>query len=166
MIGSFYDVYNELGFGYRELVYSLALERDLVATGHRIDREVAVMVYFRGGGVNMPEPSPFLEQGPNPCYSKDVAKVTSKLQVTIPKRVADEFAIAPGDEIEFIVAGGSIRVIKSGARTEQQTPAERLALFDRATARQKARQRTTPRRAESGGRGWTRDGLYDRGRTR
>ena len=48
MIGSFYDVYNELGFGYRELVYSLALERDLVATGHRIDREVAVMVYFRG----------------------------------------------------------------------------------------------------------------------
>ena len=48
VIGSFYDVYNELGFGYRELVYSLALERDLVATGHRIDREVAVMVYFRG----------------------------------------------------------------------------------------------------------------------
>lgn len=116
--------------------------------------------------MNMPEPYPFLEQGLYPCYGKDMAKVTSKLQVTIPKRVADEFAIAPGDEIEFIVAGGSIRVIKSGARTEQQTPAERLALFDRATARQKARQRTTPRRAESGGRGWTRDGLYDRGRTR
>ena len=48
VIGSFYDVYNELGFGYRELVYSLALERDLVAKGHRVDREVAVIVYFRG----------------------------------------------------------------------------------------------------------------------
>ena len=48
VIGSFYDVYNELGFGYRELVYSLALERDLLAKGHRVDREVAVMVYFRG----------------------------------------------------------------------------------------------------------------------
>jgi GxxExxY protein len=48
VIGSFYDVYNELGFGFRELVYSLALERDLIAKGHRVDREVAVMVYFRG----------------------------------------------------------------------------------------------------------------------
>lgn len=46
--GSFFDVYNELGFGYRELIYGLALQRDLVAKGHRVDREVAVMVYFRG----------------------------------------------------------------------------------------------------------------------
>ncbi|HSQ32960.1 MAG TPA: GxxExxY protein, partial [Gemmatimonadaceae bacterium] len=48
VIGSFFDVYNELGFGYRELIYSLALERDLVSKGHRVDREVAVMVHFRG----------------------------------------------------------------------------------------------------------------------
>lgn len=47
-IGSFYDVYNELGFGYREFIYALALEKDLVAKGHRVAREVAVMVYFRG----------------------------------------------------------------------------------------------------------------------
>ena len=94
----------------------------------------------------MPEPYPFLEQGLYPCYSKDMAKVTSKLQVTIPKRVADEFAIAPGDEIEFVAAGGSIRVVKGGTRPEQQTAAERLALFDRATARQRARQRAAPGR--------------------
>jgi GxxExxY protein len=48
VIGSFFEVYRELGFGYRELIYGLALERDLVAKRHRVDREVAVMVYFRG----------------------------------------------------------------------------------------------------------------------
>jgi len=48
VIGSFFDVYYELGFGYRELIYGLALQRDLVAKRHRVNREVAVMVYFRG----------------------------------------------------------------------------------------------------------------------
>jgi len=48
IIGSFRDVHRELGFGYRELIYSLALERALVTTGHQVDREVAVMIYFRG----------------------------------------------------------------------------------------------------------------------
>jgi GxxExxY protein len=31
-----------------EFIYALALERDLTAKGHRVDREVAVMVYYRG----------------------------------------------------------------------------------------------------------------------
>src|SRR6266496_3122908 len=48
VIGSFYDVFGELGFGYREYIYALALERDLSSKGHRVDREVSVMVYFRG----------------------------------------------------------------------------------------------------------------------
>jgi GxxExxY protein len=48
VIGAFYDVHRELGFGFREYLYALALERDLVARGHRVDREVAVMVYHRG----------------------------------------------------------------------------------------------------------------------
>jgi GxxExxY protein len=48
VIGAFYDVHRELGFGFREYLYALALERDLVAAGHRVDREVAVMVYYRG----------------------------------------------------------------------------------------------------------------------
>lgn len=48
IIGSFRDVHRELGFGYRELIYGLAMERDLRAKGHQVDREVAVMVYFRG----------------------------------------------------------------------------------------------------------------------
>jgi GxxExxY protein len=48
VIGSFYDVYGELGFGFREYIYALALERDLAAKGHRVNREVSVMVFFRG----------------------------------------------------------------------------------------------------------------------
>jgi GxxExxY protein len=48
IIGAFYDVHRGLGFGFREYLYALALERDLVAKGHRVDREVAVMAYYRG----------------------------------------------------------------------------------------------------------------------
>lgn len=48
IIGAFLDVHRALGFGYRELIYSLALERALVAKGHHVAREVAVMIYFRG----------------------------------------------------------------------------------------------------------------------
>ncbi|HMI57527.1 MAG TPA: GxxExxY protein [Gemmatimonadaceae bacterium] len=48
VIGSFYDVHTELGFGFREYIYALALQRVLVAKGHRVDREVSVAVYFQG----------------------------------------------------------------------------------------------------------------------
>ncbi len=39
-----------------------------------------------------------------------MSKVTSKLQVTIPKVIANQYGIKPGDEIEFLPAGESIRV--------------------------------------------------------
>lgn len=48
VIGAFFRVYRELGFGYREHIYALALERELAERGHRVSREVAVMVYYRG----------------------------------------------------------------------------------------------------------------------
>jgi GxxExxY protein len=48
VIGAFFDLHWSLGFGFREHIYAMALERDLIAKGHRIDREVAVMVYHRG----------------------------------------------------------------------------------------------------------------------
>ena len=40
-----------------------------------------------------------------------MAKVTSKLQVTVPKAVADRYGIKPGDEIRFEDAGEVIRVV-------------------------------------------------------
>jgi GxxExxY protein len=47
VIGAFFDVFKELGFGFREYIYSLALQRELLARGHRVDREVAVTVFYR-----------------------------------------------------------------------------------------------------------------------
>ena len=47
IIGSMHEVHRNLGFGFRESLYARALERDLVAKGHSIAREVAVTVFFR-----------------------------------------------------------------------------------------------------------------------
>jgi GxxExxY protein len=49
VIGAFYEVYNTLGYGFLEHVYSLALERELIARGHKVGREVGVIVYYKGG---------------------------------------------------------------------------------------------------------------------
>jgi GxxExxY protein len=48
VIGAFFEVYNTLGFGFLEHVYVLALERELVARGHRVAREVSVPVVYKG----------------------------------------------------------------------------------------------------------------------
>jgi AbrB family looped-hinge helix DNA binding protein len=96
-----------------------------------------------------------------------VAKVTSKLQVTVPKRVADQYGIRPGDEIEWVPAGEVIRVIPPGRRAAPADLGLRLRLFDTATARQRNRQRGRGARVPAKrGRGWTRESLYDRARPR
>jgi len=48
IIGAFYEVYTELGFGFLESVYILALERELIARGHKVTRECRVWVYYKG----------------------------------------------------------------------------------------------------------------------
>jgi len=95
-----------------------------------------------------------------------VAKVTSKLQVTVPKSVADHYGIRPGDEIEWVGAGETIRVVPPRRSTKPMTRAERLRRFDQATGRQ--RKRNAGVRATKAGhaRGWTREDLYRRGRHR
>jgi len=92
--------------------------------------------------------------------------VTSKRQVTIPKEVADRYAIEPGDEIRWLPAGREIRVLPPGLAADGPLALQdRLALFDRATGRRDARSAIGP--AESVvDRGWTRDELYDRGHAR
>ena len=100
-----------------------------------------------------------------------MAKVTSKLQLTLPKAIADQYKIRPGDELEWLPAGESIRVLKRNLAetTEPATTKERLQLFDQATARQRKRQAGLRKKdlpAKSQGRGWTREGLYDRGLSR
>ena len=48
IIGAFYEVYKQLGYGFLEHVYSLALERELVERGHAVSREVIVTVSYKG----------------------------------------------------------------------------------------------------------------------
>ena len=97
-----------------------------------------------------------------------MAKVTSKLQITIPKRIADEYGISPGDDLDFQPAGDAIRLIPAGAaRSSSLTLAERLRLFDRATERQRSREAAMQLPGDSPiDRDWTRDELYERGKPR
>jgi len=95
-----------------------------------------------------------------------MSKVTSKLQVTIPKLIADRYGIQPGDEIDWAEAGDSIRVLTGGDRAEAPgAPERRVELFDAATARQHERQAGDARERDPAGRGWSREELYVRGRT-
>ena len=48
IIGAFYDVYGKLGFGFLEHVYSHALERELVARGRIVAREVSIQIFYDG----------------------------------------------------------------------------------------------------------------------
>jgi AbrB family looped-hinge helix DNA binding protein len=95
--------------------------------------------------------------------------VTKKLQVTIPKAVADAHGIRPGADLEFESAGEVIRVRprQPVPRPAGGEPGGRLRAFDEATERQRARDATLreahPEIFASRGRGWRREDLYDRG---
>lgn len=97
-----------------------------------------------------------------------MAKVTSKLQVTIPKAIADQYGIEPGDEIEFEAAGNVIRVVPPGRRGGARLSVEeRLRLFDEATARQRLREQELELPAEPPAeRDWRREDLHTRGKPR
>lgn len=51
VIGAFFDVYNELGYGFVESVYQRALPLALKAKGIECAREVALAIRFRGEDV-------------------------------------------------------------------------------------------------------------------
>lgn len=96
-----------------------------------------------------------------------MAKVTSKLQVTVPKAIAERFGIRPGDEIEWLAAGDGIRVLAPRVRRPRPQIEERLRLFDRATERQRRREaarRLRGRGKPAQSRGWNREDLYPAGR--
>jgi AbrB family looped-hinge helix DNA binding protein len=99
-------------------------------------------------------------------------KVTSKLQLTVPKVIAEKYGIRPGDELEWTPAGESIRVhrVTRDAKTDQNVE-QRLALFDENTkwldelqAEQLKYWKSKEKRITRENRGWTREELYgDRG---
>ena len=93
-----------------------------------------------------------------------MAKVTSKYQVTVPKKIAEQYAIRPGDHIDWVAAGEVIRVVPPGKQATPENRESQLRLFDQATERHRrrpaARPATWPR-----DRGWRREDLYERGRS-
>jgi bifunctional DNA-binding transcriptional regulator/antitoxin component of YhaV-PrlF toxin-antitoxin module len=96
-----------------------------------------------------------------------MAKVTSKLQVTLPRAIADRYGIRPGDDIQWQPAGTVIQVVPPGKQAPGLSLEDRLKLFDAATIRQKLRRRR--RRGKPGhaaDRGWRREDAYTRGRAR
>jgi AbrB family looped-hinge helix DNA binding protein len=97
-----------------------------------------------------------------------MAKVTSKLQITIPKRLAQQYGIAPGDDVEFVPAGDGIRLVTGTSPLMRELSVEeRLRLFDEATARQRAHEQHLTLSGEPPAeRDWTREELYTRGKPR
>jgi bifunctional DNA-binding transcriptional regulator/antitoxin component of YhaV-PrlF toxin-antitoxin module len=94
-----------------------------------------------------------------------MAKVTGKFQITLPKALVDQCGIRVGDELQLRSVGRSIHIDRRSAPSAARLRHERLAHFDAVTRRQQSRQGTRtvgPAR----GRGWTREELYRRGRTR
>ena len=93
-----------------------------------------------------------------------MSKVTSKLQVTVPKALAERYGIRPGDDIRFDAAAEVMRVVPASADAPRDglDIDVRLHLFDAATARQ--RKRDGARRAgRASTRGWIREELCERG---
>jgi AbrB family looped-hinge helix DNA binding protein len=95
-----------------------------------------------------------------------MSKVTGKFQITLPKRLVESYDIKIGDEVELLPAGNSISLVPARrTKTHVVDPRQRLSYFDRATERQRKRERTRiPGSNED--RGWTRAELYTRGRSR
>jgi AbrB family looped-hinge helix DNA binding protein len=92
-----------------------------------------------------------------------MAKVTSKLQVTVPKAIAERYSIHPGDDIEWLPADDVIRVVPK-SKPAPLTCEAKLHLFDQATERHRGRTRSL-RTNPPKNRGWKREDLYGRGRS-
>jgi AbrB family looped-hinge helix DNA binding protein len=92
-----------------------------------------------------------------------MTRVTGKFQITLPRRLVDAFGIRVGDEVELVAAGEVIALVPASAAKLRLSREERLQHFDQATRRQA--DRSLPVTAESEGRGWSRDELYNRGRS-
>ena len=82
----------------------------------------------------------------------------------MPKKIADSYAIRPGDEIDWVAAGDVIRVIPPGTRDVALDRESQLRPFDQATERLRIRA-AKQQQVETLDRGWSREDLYIRGRS-
>jgi AbrB family looped-hinge helix DNA binding protein len=92
-----------------------------------------------------------------------MTRVTSKLQVTIPKAIAEQYGIEPGGEIDWLPAGEAIRVVPNASKRAAPDLSRRVELFDRASERQLLRQNGKKGQKDETDRGWRREDVYVRG---
>ena len=171
-----------LGAGYRELdargghiwmivdpgLLAITLSGEALNLGRRRSRSAercrradipdrypaTTSAWFRWSGRH---PSDFSGQ------SKEISRVTSKLQVTIPKAIAQRYGIEPGVDVEWLPAGDAIRVVPPTGHARGPDRNRRLELFDRATERESARAGGRSERGATVDRGWRRDDIYEHG---
>jgi GxxExxY protein len=62
IVGCFFEVYNELGYGFVESLYARALEIAMRGRGLRVDREYPVIVTFRGQQIGFHRIDMFVER--------------------------------------------------------------------------------------------------------
>ena len=62
IVGCFFDVYNELGYGFVESIYARALEITLRDRGLEVDREYPIAVSFRGQQIGFHRIDMFVER--------------------------------------------------------------------------------------------------------
>ena len=90
-----------------------------------------------------------------------MSKVTKKLQVSIPKVLADAVGIRPGDDLLWENADGVLRAYTEHNPMNRPDVVERLRRFDETSARQAVRDRSRWLEAAMD-RGWSREDLYTR----
>ena len=94
-----------------------------------------------------------------------MAKVTSKLQLTLPKAMADAHSVRPGSEVRFESAVDCIRLVIGKGRHGLPRE-EKLRLMGESRERQKARNARWKGGETLHDRGWKREEIYGRGGTR
>ncbi|HEY0789785.1 MAG TPA: AbrB/MazE/SpoVT family DNA-binding domain-containing protein [Chthoniobacterales bacterium] len=93
-----------------------------------------------------------------------MAKVTSKLQITVPKAVADAHALRTGSEVQFESAVDCIRLVV-GKERPGLSREEKLRLLRESRERQNARNARWNSVQTPADRGWKREDLHERGGT-
>ncbi len=93
-----------------------------------------------------------------------MSKVTSKLQLTLPKAIAVQHGIKPGDSLEWASAAGEIRIVPKKAKRSALNPKQRVRIWSDVMRRvdQSAKRNSLKPARPGEKRGWTREDLYTR----
>jgi AbrB family looped-hinge helix DNA binding protein len=94
-------------------------------------------------------------------YHDQVSRITSKYQLALPKAIAQQVGLRPGDDVDCEAEGDVVR-LRSRTRGTRQTLSvtDQLILFDMATERQRHREQSLDATPVAG-RGWSREDLYE-----